>query len=385
MTSVAANTARQAITRPEHAYSVEIDTFGQHEWHSILNTFDDANLMQTWSYGKVRWGEAHLSHVTVKKHHEVIAAAQVVIKKIPFLRAGMAYVKGGPLWQPRGTETSLDTLRQVLRVLREEYAVRRRLLLRIFPADVEDGTETIRSVFEEEGFSRPCDNGAPGTALIDLSHSLEDLRKSLKPKWRRDLMLAEGNNDLHLSASSTTEAFDTFVGLYREMLSRKHIFGVVNIDLYKKIQRDLPESFKMRIMICQHGDEPVAGLVVPCIGNTAVYALAATGDKGLDLRASYLLHWRMLEWAKMAGFRWLNLDGINRRTYPGISHFKFGLSGKLGIETEYLGQFEAANNLVSKLSVKAAEQLRTAGTVLNRLRSGILRRTSRMKPRNGRV
>jgi lipid II:glycine glycyltransferase (peptidoglycan interpeptide bridge formation enzyme) len=343
------------INTSSNDYTVETDKLDKHRWYDIIQRFDDASLTQTWSYGAARWGQGNLSHVLLKRNGEIVAAAQVVIRKIPLLGTGLAHIKRGPLWQLRGTQRNLQTLRRMLRALRDVYEVRRSLLLRIFPA-TEDGTGIIRSVFKEEGFKRDLDIGTPSTALIDLSHSLEELRRSLRPTWRRNLVLAERNR-LTIKHGVSDELLEVFSKLYIEMLYRKQITGVVDIRHFVEMQKTLPEALKIRVLICEHQGVPIAGLAVPHLGNTAQNLLAATGDKGLDLRGSYLLQWRMLEWLKGHGCRWYDLDGINHREYPGISRFKIGFAGDLGVEAEYLGQFESCTSYVSQFPIKVGERL----------------------------
>jgi lipid II:glycine glycyltransferase (peptidoglycan interpeptide bridge formation enzyme) len=357
------NEPRRLVEVSTDGYSVEADSLDKHRWHDIVQEFDDANLMQTWSYGAARWGQDKLSHVVLKRNGEIVAAAQVVVIKVPLLGAGLAYVRCGPLWQNRHSQRSLETLRSMLRTLRHIYEVRGKLLLRIFPAGTEDGSAEIRSTFLKEGFKRNLRIGTPRTAFIDLSHSLEQLRCSLKPTWRRNLVLAE-RNKLTIKHDTSPELFDVFAKLYAEMLDRKRVTGVLSIAHYQEMQQTLPEKLKIRVMICEHHGEPIAGLAVPYLGNTAQNLLAATGHKGLALRGSYLLHWRMLEWLKAQGCRWYDLDAINHTAYPGISQFKLGFAGTLGWEAEYLGQFESWASLASHVSVTMGERaLKTYASV----------------------
>jgi lipid II:glycine glycyltransferase (peptidoglycan interpeptide bridge formation enzyme) len=348
---------QESTAYPTLAYTTEIDHVTEHEWNSILQRFDDANLIQTWSYGAVRWGASNLSHVVLKRDGEIVAAAQVIITKVPVMGAGLAYIKMGPVWRLRNTARELATLRHMLSALRQIYAVRRGLLLKVSPPGTEDGTGDIRALFSQEGFTRDLSIGIPRTAFIDLSHSMDDLRSSLKPTWRRNLVLAE-RNDLRIVEAASDELFDVFVALYKQMLKRKSITGTVDIHHFQQIQKQLPEALKMRVLICEHQGEPVAGLVVPLLGQTAPNLLAATGDRGLELRASYLLHWRMLAWLKKQDYRWYDLDALNHETYPGISQFKLGFAGRLGWEAEYLGRFAYCTNTVSRLSVAIGERLK---------------------------
>jgi hypothetical protein len=155
-------------TVPSGAYSTQTDQIDEGGWNDILQKFDDANLMQTWSYGSVRGGRNNLSHIVLPKNRELVAAAQIVIKTIPFLGAGIAYVKSGPLWQLRGAKKEPEILQQILRELRRVYVTGRGLLLRVFPADTEDGSGALPGLFEEEGFKRDLKLPTRQTAVINF-------------------------------------------------------------------------------------------------------------------------------------------------------------------------------------------------------------------------
>jgi len=338
-------------------YKAEMAQCGPETWTDILQRFDDANIIQTWSYGAARWGVQSLSHVLLKQGVEVVAAAQAIIIRVPLIGGGMAYVKSGPLWQLRGRERNLEVFRQMLRVLRHIYVVRQGLLLRIFPNAIDDGTGVMRSILKDEGFERDQSVGPRKTAIIDLSYSLEELRTSLKKSWRHNLARAE-RSGLKVIGGISDELLETLIALYKQMQARKGPVPIPDIDYFRDIHRDSPDAFKIWITICEHEGESVAGVAVSLIGAAAIHWLAATGDRGLDCRASYLLHWQMLEWLKARGCRWYDLNCINPETHPGTYQFKTGLSGRLGKEVEYLGQFQACENRMSLWSVKAGEQLR---------------------------
>jgi peptidoglycan pentaglycine glycine transferase (the first glycine) len=349
----------KAVSTSVDDYTVHIDSVDAPTWNRIVAGFEDASLAQTWSYGVTRWGRDNLSHVVLRKNGEVVAAAQVVIKKVPLLKAGLAYVKAGPLWYSKAGGASTATQGRMLQALRDIFVTQRGLLLRIFVAGCHRCYSSPEQIFAQEGFFRDASISRPSTAIVDLSHSLKDLRDSLRPTWRRNLVLAE-RREFKIVEGGSDELFGVFEDLYREMLDRKSIAGVVSIRQYRRMQAELPDPLKMRIMICEHEGAPVAGLVVPWIGNSGQNLLAATGNKGLELRSSYLLHWRMLERLKADGFRWYDLDAINHKAYPGISQFKLGMAGRLGWEAEYFGQFQSCSSAWSVQCVGIAEKLKDA-------------------------
>jgi lipid II:glycine glycyltransferase (peptidoglycan interpeptide bridge formation enzyme) len=236
---------------------------------------------------------------------------------------------------------------------------RRGLLLRIFPADTEDGTGALPALYEEEGFTRNLKRSPSRTAIIDLSYPLQELRRSLRPTWRRNLVLAE-RNDLRIVRGTASKLFDVFAGLYREMLHRKRRVSSVSIDRFIEIQKDLPEALKLQVMLCEYRGEAVAGLAAACFGNTALNVLSATGEKGLRLRASYFLQWGLLQWLKEQSCRWYDLDLIDQQAYPGMTQFKLGFAGRLGSTPEYLGPFESCARAVSQVSVQLGFRLQSA-------------------------
>lgn len=345
-----------AAARCEGAYAVETGPIDQDTWTSLVERFDDAVLMQTWTYGAVRWREDNLSRVVLKRDGEVVSVAQSVIVKVPFLGACMAYVKWGPLWRIRGKEIDIEVFRQMIRALRETYAVRRRLLLRIFFNSTEDETGDLRSILKEEGFLHD-DIGPNRTLIIDLSYSSGELRESLKGAWRRNLNIA-GKAGMTVVEGVGDDLFDVLASLYKQMQARKRRSEIADIDYFRDIQKNLPDAFKLQIMICQHEGEPIAGIAVSRMGNTAVNLLAATGDKGLKMRGSYLLHWQMLERLQMRGCRWYDLFAINPETHPGTTQFKSGFAGKLGKDAAYLGQFSSCESRLKLLTIYFAEKLR---------------------------
>ena len=85
-------------------YTAEVDTVDEQRWYQILQEFDDANIYQTWSYAAVTCGRRNMSHLILRKHGDVATVAQVRIAKLPLIKAGIAYVRWGPLWRRRSTQ-----------------------------------------------------------------------------------------------------------------------------------------------------------------------------------------------------------------------------------------------------------------------------------------
>lgn len=333
-------------------YSVEKDRVNESEWTRLLSNFEDATLYQTWTYGVVRWGQGKLSHLVIKKGDNVVGLAQATIAKTPLIRAGIAYIPWGPLWRRKDTAIDLEDLRYVLRAIRHIYAQELGLLVRITPNSYKHDNPEIVELLKDEGYAFKRKNYR--TFLLDLSPSLEALRKGFDQKWRNQLNRSE-KNGLSVKEGTSVSLYDSFAHLYKEMMGRKQFHTEVSIDQFRDIQTQQPEELKFRVLICEYDGKPISGIVASSIGNTGIYLLGATGDNGLTLKGNYLLQWHMVKWLKKSGFKYYDLGGIDPEVNPGVYHFKSGLRGE---DVTFTGRFESTGSRLSSFIVKAAEYIK---------------------------
>jgi lipid II:glycine glycyltransferase (peptidoglycan interpeptide bridge formation enzyme) len=335
-------------------YTAEVDNITKNEWDTILPEFDDATIYQTWSYGAVRWGENNLSHLVLKDGNDIVGIAQAAVKKIPGIKTGIAYIPWGPLWKRKEKEYDSEVLRCLLRTIKREFAQKKGLFVRLTPHIIDRETDAnLISVFREEQFKQNSEASRYRTFLIDLSSSLPDLRKKLDQKWRNQLNRSE-KNGLTVHEGSSSTLYQAFMKLQKEMQERKNYIPGVDYDEFKDVQESLSDSQKMRCVLCEHEGEPVTATIATAIGDTGIYLLGATGDKGLQLKGAYLSQWLIIKWLKERGCKYYDLGGINPENNPGVYHFKAGLSGE---DVSHIGQYEYSESYVSNIIVKLGEIL----------------------------
>lgn len=339
-------------------YASEVDAVDEQAWYQILEQFEDANIYQTWSYDEVRCGRENISHLLLRKKGDIVAVAQSRIAKLPFIKAGIAYVRWGPLWRRSNDEPDAETFRQAIRALRNEYACRRGLVLRIYPTLFDHASSCFTPILREEGFSWLGKKTRHRTLLMNLNRPLGDLREGLGPHWRRYLKVAE-RNGLEIVEDCEGNLFATFISIYKEMVARKRFPEPNDINEFRVIQDRLPEKFKMKVMLCRSGDKLSAGLVCSAIGNTAVYLFGATSNAGLKSRGSYLLHWKLIESLKQDRCAVYDLNGINPEANPGTFRFKRDLCGNDSKDVYFLGQFDSYTSLLSYSCVGCGDTLKT--------------------------
>ena len=338
--------------RQNPVWQIEVDRATQEEWSGMLDCFEDANIYQTWSYGSVRWGRKNLSHLILKRNGDVVAMAQLRIVRPTKLNFGMAYLRWGPLCHRRGRELDAEVAMRMAQALREEYVRHRGLLLQILPnafVGTQRGT-LFRSAFHSFTQEASTPANLYRTFALDLTPSLDELRKHLDKKWRNQLTRSE-KNGLTVIANTGIAAYGIFCHMYAQMLKRKAFETTVDIEEFGRIQESLPETQRMRILICEQNGVPVAGIVASAMGDTGIYLLGATSDDGLNSKGAYLLQWTMIQWLKENGFKSYDLGGIDPEGNPGVYSFKKGFSGA---DVSKLSPFVACDNVVSSTIVRAS-------------------------------
>jgi hypothetical protein len=340
-------------------YNFSVDQISKNEWHIALNDFVDANFYQTWSYGELKWKMGNLSHLVLRKDGEIVALAQLRIISLPIIGKGIAYLARGPIWRRRNRKHDFEIFRNVIKSLFKVYVVEKGLLLRVRPNEIMDGNNTIHDILFEEGFVRKS-FFPDRTLLLDLTPTAEEIRQNLVRKWRQALARAERLSSLKLDCGISDEHYKIAFNIYKEMHVRKQFDEYVDMETHGLVQQDLPDFFKMKIMICRLNDEPIAALGWSTIGDTGLPLIAATGNKSVALstNASNLLWWKMIEDMKAQGCRFCDVGGIDPVLNPGGYKFKSGLVGKNGMDVCFLDPYEACDSSVSSFLVNFGEQIR---------------------------
>ncbi len=359
-------------------YTMETGRLESQSWHNIMCRFEDANLYQTSSYDMAGSGSIGHSHLILKKDNRIVAAAQARIVQLPVMKTGIAYIFWGPMWRQKGLPADPEIFRQTIRALRAEFSMRSGLVLRIHPLAFHGRNDILKQMLVDEGFRFFDDGKSHRTLIIDLEPSLKEIRAALDQKWRNCLNRAE-KNGLEIIQGEDESLFDEIKEIYMEMASRKGLVDFSDIEHLRKVQRDLPKEHKLKIILCRFNGETCTGAIFSDIGDTAVYLVGATSNAGMKSNGSYLMQWVFLESIKEKGLRYYDLNGINPEINPGTYHFKRGLAGKKGMDLEFLGKYQVADNPISAFVVDNGERLMSGyKKLLQKIRS--MRNSSGKEP-----
>lgn len=339
-----------------NSYTLDLTCSDRNGWYEILSLFEDANLYQAWAYDRVRFGARNVFPVVLRKGREPVAAAQARLLRLPWIRAGIAYVLWGPMWRRKGQSEDSEVFRQVVRALRSELSIKRGLVLRLNPLAFMGSNADLCPILAEEGYHPYHGRANRRTLIMDLRGSLEELSAAQHPMWRNHLNRAQ-RKKLELEFGDKESMLDEIAPIYMEMANRKGLAFLNDIEHLKKVQKDLPASLKLKMIVCRQEGLACAGGIFSAMGSTGLYVTGGTADRGMKTHGSCLVHWSFIKWLKQNGYLYYDLNGINPQINPGTYQFKRQLAGKAGTEVEMLGKFQVVDSPISSLVVIGGERL----------------------------
>lgn len=289
---------------------------GEGEWTTLVDGLEDLSLLQTWAYGeaKAASGGWRVERLVFTEGGAPVGAAQVMLRPLPVVGGGLAWLNRGPL------SCRPQSLTAMLAALRHHY-LRRRFYLRIRPALAAD------IPLASPGFSA---TGQPGwaSAVVDLALPEDDLRRRLAQKWRNVLNKAE-RQGLGVEVGAGAAPFAAFLQAHRRFLAERGFTTSLSPELLAALQERLPEARRMLACLARDAQgEVIAGVLVARFGATAEYLAGNLSEAGRRTGAGQLLLWRAMMQARAEGARRFDLGGMDERLTPsGIYRFKAEVGG----------------------------------------------------------
>ncbi|HUG47465.1 MAG TPA: peptidoglycan bridge formation glycyltransferase FemA/FemB family protein [Candidatus Limnocylindria bacterium] len=268
--------------------------------------------LQAWAWGalKERFGwQAHRLWTDDGR-----AAAQLLIR--PYRGIGAAYVPRGPLLSGEpaaagdpATNADAATDAALLDALQGLARRRRAAFLRLEP-DVMAGSpaeKSLDSALTGRGFRAVQRTLQPRASVrLDLAGSDDELRRGLSKGHRADVRRAE-KADVEVRRGASEADVDLLHAMMRATQARK-TFGIHSAAYYRAAWRLYGDD--ALLLLARHDGAVVAASLVLSFGRQAVYLAAGSSPAGLQVRASHLLQWHALRWARDHGAQTYDLWGI---------------------------------------------------------------------------
>jgi hypothetical protein len=305
-----------------------ISAWTANAWSRLVSGFAGLSLVQSWEYGeaKAESGPWRVERGVFEEGDGVAGAVQALVRRLPLVGGGLAWINRGPLWRRAGgPAAAVGPLLGMVRELKRHYVDGQGLYLRLAP-------NVAASALADDGLAgsgvRATATLGWASALVDLEPPVEALREALDQKWRNALNKAERSR-VDVAGGDGGAPFEEFLAAHERQAREGRFAGTVTADLLRRLQEKLPEDRKMVALIARHEGRTVGAALIARYGATAEYLAGNVSEEGRRLNAGQLLLWRAATGARERGLRAFDVGGMDPELTPkGIYRFKEGLGGR---------------------------------------------------------
>lgn len=174
------------------------------------------------------------------------------------------------------------------------------------------------------------------TLVLDLSLSLEDLLKQMKPKGRYNIKVATKHGITYQCFDGNSPEIETKLDQFYALLSStatRDRFGIHSRQYFSLFLAKLfPHS---RLYLAYHGEKVVAGLIATFYKDESIYYYGASSNHDRETMATYGLQWHVIQEAQAAGAKTYDFLGIAPdnasadHPWQGVTTFKKKFGGQI--------------------------------------------------------
>ncbi|MEL7158077.1 MAG: peptidoglycan bridge formation glycyltransferase FemA/FemB family protein [Actinomycetota bacterium] len=271
--------------------------------------------------------------VTARRGDVVVGGAQLLVRSAPVV-GSFAYMPKGPLL----AADEHHTLAELLPAIHEAARSRRIRFLAIQPPDNGAWVETKLSA---DGFRPSPLGGFPtATVTIDLSKSLDDILAAMKSKTRYNVRLSQ-RKGIQVRVGSADD-LPSFYSVLRSTGERQD-FSVNDESYYAETARIFGIDDGYKLFLAEYEGEVASAMFAIAFGDTVLFKRGGWTGRHGALRPNEAMHWAAIRWAKDAGYRYYNFEGIDptaaERQLAGeqldssllqsVTRFKLGFGGEV--------------------------------------------------------
>lgn len=234
----------------------------------------------------------------------IVGGAQLLLRPLAFSQS-VGYIAKGPVSPPDDPEV-LSALFDALQEVMKEHRIRH---LTVQPPN---NGEALVPHLAERGFRPSIDDVAPSATIrIDLSPSLDDLLGRMKKNHRRSIRLAKREGvTCRIGSEHDLVSFHRLLS----MTGQRQGFTPPSLDYFTAMWQILNPVGYLQLFVSEYQGEAVSAQLVVPFGDTVIAKRAGWSGKHPKLGPNHLMDWHTMEWAKAHGYRWYDLEGIERET-----------------------------------------------------------------------
>ncbi|MBV9278819.1 MAG: peptidoglycan bridge formation glycyltransferase FemA/FemB family protein [Chloroflexi bacterium] len=315
-------------------------------WNSFIAASPSGHILQSWEWGEIKertgWEPVRLA---LTEGGTIRAAAQVLLRRLPYGLGRLAYVPKGPVLD-YGDPALLRAMMEALAALARRWRI---ISLKIEPEVL--GPGPVEGRLRELGLVPAAPVQMRSTIWVDLAAPEEEILGRQKQKTRYNTRLAARKGVT--VRPGTVDDLDAWYGMYRATAQRDG-FSIHGRDYYRLVLQTLQPRGMANLLLAHHEGELLAGIIVFRFGAGAQYMYGASSDEKRNVMAPYLAQWEGMRWAKAQGATVYDLWGIPDRLEEnedlwGVYRHKRGYGGEI---VRYIGAYDLVRSPLQHLALE---------------------------------
>ncbi len=303
------------------------------ELNFFLISQEHAPFQQSWEWGDFQEAAGNrIVRIGVFDDSGGLCAAATLVKKHLPANASYMYCPKGPVIASKTVDHKLQIIdalvNGIIDIARQEKAI----FFRFEPPDPPEKyyKQAVRTI----------DVQPSRTSIIEINRDSTDIMKTMHPKTRYNIRLAE-KKGLRVNEAGI-EDFEGFWQLMMETRDRDG-FRLHPKEYYRRMlgiggaKPAAGKALSVALLTAEFEGRLIAGNIMAIFGDTATYVHGASSNAWRQVMAPYLLQWAGVRKAQELGCKFYDLYGIDERKWPGVTRFKLGFGG---YEQAYPGTFD---------------------------------------------
>src|SRR5579859_597535 len=304
------------------------------QWDAFLTSQPRGHLLQSFAWGELnRYLGARVYRLGALQDGRMIGALSLTVSPVPIsvpgLRWNWLYGSRGPTVETPASPALPALIESVQKIARAERAV----VLRLEPniADDDPQEQAWIDAYHRLGF-RTNPNAVHGRRswVLDIRPDAEKLLADFKMTWRQNVRVAERKGVVIREATSDAD-FDTYYDLLK-LTSERDAFFIHQKDYHREILRHFASRGDAVLYLAEHEGEAIAAKMLIRFGDWCWDMFGASSNNKRNLKPTYLLQFRCIEWARAKGCSYFDFRTIPEILEPGeemwgVYEYKKGFGG----------------------------------------------------------
>ena len=323
---------------------VTIQEITDHEqWNGFLTSQPRGHLLQSFEWGELnKYLGGRIYRLGALDNGRMVGALLLTVSPIPFplpaLRWNWLYSSRGPTVVSPDSPALPALIEGVQKIAKAERAVVMRLEPNI--ADDDPHLDAWIVAYHALGFqTNPISVHGRRSWVLDIRPRAEVLLANFKMTWRQNVRAAERKGIVIREATSDAD-FDAYYDLLK-VTSERDAFFIHQKDYHKQILRQFSGKGDAVLYLAEHEGEAIAAKMLIRFGDWCWDMFGASSNHKRNLKATYLLQYRCIQWAQSRGCSYFDFRTIPEILEPGeemwgVYEYKKGFGGfsRLNIPTQ---------------------------------------------------